>query len=95
MIDGDPRPLGYRATVWTAPLLSQYLRDHHGIEVSDADKIAKQLKYAASRGVRFVIIQGEDERARGEAAIKDLQSGEQTSVPRAGAAAFIRSRLNG
>ena len=61
----------------------------------DADKIAKQLKYAASRGVRFVIIQGEDERARGEAAIKDLQSGEQTSVPRAGAAAFIRSRLNG
>ena len=61
----------------------------------DADKIAKQLKYAASRGVRFVIIQGEDERARGEAAIKDLRSGEQTSVPRAGAAAFIRSRLNG
>ena len=61
----------------------------------DADKIAKQLKYAAGRSVRFVIIQGEDERARGEAAIKDLQSGEQTSVPRAGAAAFIRSRLNG
>jgi transposase len=35
VIDGDPRPLGYHATVWTAPLLSQYLRDHHGIEVSD------------------------------------------------------------
>jgi transposase len=35
VIDGDPRPLGYRATVWTAPLLCQYLRDHHGIEVSD------------------------------------------------------------
>ena len=61
----------------------------------DTDRIAKQLKYAASRGVRFVIIQGDDERARGEAAIKDLRSGEQTSVPRADAAAFIRSRLNG
>lgn len=35
VIDGDPRQLGYRATVWTAPLLSQYLRDHQGIEVSD------------------------------------------------------------
>jgi transposase len=35
VIDGDPRPLGYHATVWTAPLLSRYLRDHHGIEVSD------------------------------------------------------------
>jgi transposase len=35
VIDGDPRTLGYHATVWTAPLLSQYVRDHHGIEVSD------------------------------------------------------------
>jgi transposase len=35
VIDGDPRPLGSHATVWTAPLLSRYLRDHHGIEVSD------------------------------------------------------------
>jgi transposase len=35
VIDGDPRKFGYHATVWTAPLLSRYLRDHHGIEVSD------------------------------------------------------------
>jgi transposase len=35
VIDGDPRQLGYHATVWTAPLLSQYLRDRHGIEVSE------------------------------------------------------------
>jgi transposase len=35
VIDGDPRTLGYHATVWTAPLLCQYVRDHHGIEVSD------------------------------------------------------------
>jgi transposase len=34
VIDTDPRDLGYRSTVWTAPLLSQYLRDHHGIGVS-------------------------------------------------------------
>jgi transposase len=34
VIDTDPRDLGYRATVWTAPLLVRYLRDHHAIEVS-------------------------------------------------------------
>jgi transposase len=35
VIDGDPRDLGYHATVWTAPLLCRYLHDHQGIEVSD------------------------------------------------------------
>lgn len=35
VIDGDPRQIGYQATVWTAPLLRCYLRDHHEIEVSD------------------------------------------------------------
>jgi transposase len=34
VIDTDPRELGYRPTVWTAPLLACYLRDRHGIEVS-------------------------------------------------------------
>jgi transposase len=35
VIDTDPRDLGYRPTVWTAPLLVRYLRDHHGVEVSE------------------------------------------------------------
>lgn len=35
VIDGDPRQVGYHATVWTAPLLRRYLRDHHGVEVSE------------------------------------------------------------
>ncbi len=34
VIDTDPRDLGYRATVWTAPPLVSYLRDHHEVEVS-------------------------------------------------------------
>jgi transposase len=34
VIDADPQDLGYRSAVWTAPLLGQYLRDHHDIEVS-------------------------------------------------------------
>ena len=36
IIDSDPRDLGYRTTVWTAPLLKQYLLDTHGLAVSRA-----------------------------------------------------------
>lgn len=35
VIDTDPRDLGYHPTVWTAPLLVRYLRDRHGVAVSE------------------------------------------------------------
>jgi transposase len=34
IMDTDPRLLGYHQTVWTAPLLVRYLRDHHEVEVA-------------------------------------------------------------
>ena len=34
VIDKDPRKLGYHSTVWTAPLLREYLEQVHGIAVS-------------------------------------------------------------
>src|SRR5438067_1477893 len=34
VIDTDPRDLGSHSTVWTAPLLRQYLEQVHGIAVS-------------------------------------------------------------
>jgi transposase len=34
LIDQDPRELGYRATVWTAPLLRHYLEAGQGLRVS-------------------------------------------------------------
>ena len=57
----------------------------------EADKIGKQFKYASSRNVPFVALLGDDERARGEVAIKDLRSGDQKSVARTEAAAFVSS----
>src|SRR5438105_12925975 len=48
----------------------------------EADKMGKQFKYASSRGIPFVAIVGEDEKARGEVAIKDMRSSEQRSVRR-------------
>jgi histidyl-tRNA synthetase len=59
----------------------------------EADKLGKQFKYAASRRLPFVAIVGEDERARGEVAVKDLRSGEQTAVAWADAPRFIVARL--
>jgi transposase len=35
VIDSDPRTLGYHSTVWTAPLLCRYLREHHRITVCE------------------------------------------------------------
>jgi histidyl-tRNA synthetase len=61
----------------------------------EADKIGKQFKYASARQVPFVAILGDDERARGEVAVKDLRSGDQTSVSRAEAASHVKSRLDG
>jgi histidyl-tRNA synthetase len=59
----------------------------------EADKLGKQFKYASSRGIPFVAILGDDERERGEVAIKDLRSGTQTSIARAAAAAFVAGGL--
>ncbi|CAN5715568.1 histidine--tRNA ligase [soil metagenome] len=55
----------------------------------DADKLGKQFKYAASRGVRFVTIAGADERARGEVTVKNMVTGEQFPVTRAEVAARL------
>ena len=59
----------------------------------EADKIGKQFKYASARHVPFVAIAGDDERARGEVSVKDLRSGDQQSMPRSEAAAFVAARL--
>ena len=48
----------------------------------EPDKLGKQFKYAAARGVTFVTVAGADERARGEVTLKNMKTGEQTSVRR-------------
>ena len=75
--------------------LAQELR-RGGLRVDvypEADKLAKQFKYASARHAPFVAILGDDERARGEVGLKDLRSGEQVSVRRGELGAAIRSRL--
>ncbi len=59
----------------------------------EPDKMGKQFKYAAARGVPFVVLAGESERASGTVAVKDMTAGTQDAVPRDRAAAFILEKL--
>ncbi len=58
----------------------------------EADKMGKQFKYASARGIPFVAIVGDDERARGEVAIKNMESGEQRSMKREDVANALQNR---
>jgi histidyl-tRNA synthetase len=58
----------------------------------DVDKLGKQFKYASARGLPFVTIVGGDERAAGQVTIKNMESGEQTAVPREQAAEWLSTR---
>jgi len=65
--------------------LSQKLRAA-GLNVEtqlEPRKLAKQMQYADRAGIRFVVIRGEDEAARGVIAVKDLRRGEQFEVAEA------------
>ena len=62
--------------------LSQQLRAA-GLNVEtqlEPRKLARQLQYAVRAGIRFVVIRGGDEAARGTVAVKDLRRGEQFEV---------------
>lgn len=62
--------------------LSQQLRAG-GLNVEtqlEPRKLAKQMQYADRAGIRFVVIRGEDEAAKGVVAVKDLRRGEQFEV---------------
>ncbi len=53
-------------------------------------KLGKQLQYADRAGIRFVVIRGGDEAAKGVVSVKDLRRGEQFEVADAELAATLR-----
>ena len=59
----------------------------------EADKLGKQFKYASSIGVRFVAVIGEEERAKGQVAIKDMGSGEQRAMGRGEVVGVVKEVL--
>ncbi|WP_058834788.1 histidine--tRNA ligase [Luteimonas abyssi] len=56
-------------------------------------KLGKQFQYASKAGIRFVVLAGDDERARGVVAVKDLQREQQFEVAREECADALRVEL--
>ena len=72
--------------------LAQILRAE-GLRVDlypEADKLGKQFKYASSRGIPFVAVLGDDERAQGKVGLKEMTTGEQRAVDKEEIAALVR-----
>ena len=59
----------------------------------EAKKLGKQFQYASRAGIRFVVLAGEDELARGVVTVKDLVREQQFEVPRAELAGTLRVEL--
>ena len=59
----------------------------------EAKKIAKQFQYADRAGIRFMVLVGEDEAARGVVTVKDLRAQAQFEVSRAQLAGVIKEKL--
>jgi histidyl-tRNA synthetase len=73
--------------------LASRLRDA-GIDVDlfvGDGRLGKQLRHADRRGVRYALVRGESERASGSVTLKELATGEQTTLSEADAIAVLRA----
>ncbi|RDS83862.1 histidine--tRNA ligase [Dyella monticola] len=61
--------------------------------VLESGKLGKQFKYADRAGIRFVIVLGEDELAKGVVTVKDLRREDQFEVSRAELVKTLRVEL--
>jgi len=59
----------------------------------EAIKLARQFKYGDRMGMRAALVLGPDELAQGLVAVKDLQTGEQITLPRAALPAALRAMI--
>ena len=92
-------------TVWNEEAVKDSLafaaelrREAPGLRVDvypEVDKLGKQLKYASALGVPFVVVIGDEERARGEVALKDMKTGGQRTLKREQAGAGLVEALDG
>ena len=73
---------GDREALASFALVQQLRAQGHKVELyPEATKLKKQLAYADSRKVKYVVLIGEEELSAGTAVLKHMQSGEQASYP--------------
>ncbi len=65
-----------------------------GVDVFAGEgRMKKQFRHADRRGARFVLVRGAEERAAASVTLKELATGEQTTLPEPEAVQFLRERL--
>jgi histidyl-tRNA synthetase len=80
-VDAALVPLGEAAEQAAVGIAAQLRRSGIACEMAYKGNMKRRMQKADASGARFAVILGDDELARGEAAVKDLRSGEQRSVP--------------
>ena len=91
-VDAALVPLGDRAEAAAAGIAAELRRAGIACDMAFRGNMKRRMQKAAASGARYAIIIGDDELADGEAAVKDLQSGEQRNVPLANLAEAVRRK---
>ncbi|QPQ54746.1 histidine--tRNA ligase [Allosphingosinicella flava] len=89
-IDAALVPLGDAAEQAALGIAADLRRAGLACEMAYRGNMKKRMQKANAVGARFAIILGDDELARGEAAVKDLASGEQRNIALAALAEALR-----
>jgi histidyl-tRNA synthetase len=74
-------PMGERAEALAVTVAADLRRAGIAADTAFRGNMKKRMARANASGARFAVILGDDELASGSAALKDLRSGEQKSVP--------------
>jgi histidyl-tRNA synthetase len=79
-------PVGEAALTEAARLARELRRAGLSVELPPDPRVKRAMELANKANARFAVILGEDEMARGEAAVKDMATGEQRALARSGLA---------
>ncbi len=85
--------LGKQARLPAVRLLTQLRQAGVSVQIAMSGSLRSQLRQADKRGARIALLVGEDEIAQGVVTLRDLGSGEQTSVPLARVITAVQEKL--
>jgi len=91
-IDAALVPLGEAAEAEAMRLIAELRRAGLVCDMAFRGNLKRRMQKAGASGARYAIILGDDELARGQAAVKDLATGDQRDVPFADLAGALAPR---
>jgi histidyl-tRNA synthetase len=83
-------PMGEAAEKEALRIVADLRRAGIACDMAYRGNLKRRMQKASASGARYAVILGEDELARGEAAVKDLEMGTQRNVPITGLAEALR-----